>query len=131
MKVTKPRVQKRGVIYSVFILGLLTAIALRAIIVVNHINPFWVRPLWYFAVLGNFIFFYYRFKISQKRKNAIEDFKLMEKIKADLCMDDESKDVIIYLLNSIKKSPENLNYLIIFIFSLFAIVLDIFFSMYF
>lgn len=115
-------------IYAVFILGLLTAIALRAIIVVNHLNPSWVSPLWYFAVLGNFVFFYYRFRITQKRKRAIEDFSLMEKVKEDSCMDEESKEVIAYLLNSIRKSPENLNYLIIFIFSILAIALDILFS---
>lgn len=131
MEIVKPRIQNKVVIFSVFILGLLTAIALRAIIVVNHIDPHWVRPLWYFAVLGNFIFFYYRFRITQKRKRAIENFKLMEQIKADSCMDDQSKDVMLYLLQSIKKSPENLNYLIIFIFSLLAIALDIIFSLYF
>jgi hypothetical protein len=124
----KPTVQNRTVIYAVFITGLLAAIALRAIIVANHIDPYWVRPLWYFAVLGNFIFFYFRFKISLKRKKAIEDFKLLEKVTSDTCLDDESKDVVIYLLNSIKKSPENLNYLILFIFSILAIALDIILS---
>jgi uncharacterized protein YacL len=123
----KPKLQSRAVMSSVFILGLLAAIALRAIIVANHINPLWIRPLWYFAVLGNFVFFYFRFRIAQKRKKAIKDFMLVERISEESSMDEDSKEVTLYLLSSISKSPENLNYLILFIFSLLAIALDILF----
>ena len=40
-------------------------------------------------------------------------------------MDD--RDVLIYLLTSLQKSPENLNYLIIVAFSILAIAIDLFF----
>jgi hypothetical protein len=112
-------------IYGYFILGLSTAVAFRALIVLDHIQPTWVRPVWYFGVLGNFVFFFYRFRVSVRRKRAISDFKLIEKIQSGNALTATDRDVIIYILRSIKLSPENINYLIIFLFSLFAIGLDI------
>ncbi|MFA5802139.1 MAG: hypothetical protein WC911_06635 [Thermoleophilia bacterium] len=112
-------------IYGAFVLGLSTAIALRAIIVLEHVQPDWVRPVWYFAVLGNFIFFYYRYQITEKRKRAIRDHKIMEKLAQKEALSDSDREVLVYLLNSITKSPEHLNYLIIFVFSLVAIAIDL------
>ncbi|MFC1844289.1 hypothetical protein ACFLZ5_05810 [Thermodesulfobacteriota bacterium] len=112
-------------IYGYFILGLATAIAFRALIVLDHIQPTWVRPVWYFGVLGNFVFFFYRFRVSGRRKKAISNFQLIEKIQSGNSLTATDREVIIYILRSIKLSPENINYLIIFLFSLLAIGLDI------
>jgi len=54
----KPALPSKYIIYGAFALGLSTAIAVRAIIVLDHLHPSWVRPVWYFAVLGNFVFFF-------------------------------------------------------------------------
>ncbi len=112
-------------IYGAFVLGLSTAIAIRAIIVLEHIEPDWVRPVWYFAVLGNFVFFYYRYQITEKRKNAVRDHRLIEKIAGKETLSDDDREVLTYLLTSIKRSPEHMNYLIIFVFSLVAIAIDL------
>jgi hypothetical protein len=117
----------RYMIYGAFVLGLSTAIAIRAIIVLDHVQPGWVRPVWYFAVLGNFLFFYYRYQITEKRKKAVRDHQLIEKVAALDSLSEDDREVLIYLLNSIKKSPEHLNYLIIFVFSLVAIAIDLVF----
>lgn len=114
-------------IYGAFILGLSTAIAIRALIVLNHVEPAYVRPVWYFAVLGNFVFFYYRYQITEKRKKAIQDYQLIEKILTQRHLSEEDRDVLVYLLTSIRKSPEHINYLIIFVFSLLAIAIDLVF----
>jgi hypothetical protein len=119
------RLSPRYKIYAAFWLGLSTAIAIRALIVLQHLNPAWVRPLWYFAVLGNFLFFYYRYQITAKRKRAIRNHRLIEKITDKMALTDEDREVLAYVLNSIKTSPEHLNYLIIFFFSLLAIALDL------
>ena len=124
----KPRIYSNTIITGAFILGLLTAIALRALIVFMHVNPDWVRPIWYFAVVGNFFFFYFRFIITQRRKKAIKDFELIKKIKEGKGLTDDEREVTIYLLSSIEKSLENYNYLVIFIFSILAILLDILLS---
>lgn len=111
--------------YGVFIIGLLASSAFRIIIVIEHLYPSWVRPVWYFAVLGNFAFFFHRFRITVKRKKAVDDFQLIEKVKSGACLSKEESEVLVYLLSSIKRSPENINYLIIFLLSLMAIGADI------
>lgn len=112
-------------IYGAFGLGLATAIAFRALIILGHVAPSWVRPEWYFAVLGNFVFFYYWYRIAEKRKRAVEAYGLIDKVRQDACFAPEDRDAIIYLLSSVKRSPENINYLIIFLFSIVAIVVDV------
>lgn len=111
-------------IYAAFWLGLSTAVAIRALIVLDHVNPDWVRPVWYFAVIGNFLFFYYRYQISTKRKHAIRNHQLIEKLEQKSELTASDRDVIVYVLNSVRTSPEHLNYLIIFFFSLIAIAID-------
>ena len=56
------------------------AIAFRAIIVLQHLEPSWVRPVWYTGTAGYVLFFLYRYHITRKRKKAVEDFQLIEKI---------------------------------------------------
>jgi hypothetical protein len=77
------------------------------------------------GVLGNFVFFYYRYQITEKRKKAIQDYQLIEKISKQQYLSDDDRAVLTYLLSSIEKSPEHINYLIIFVFSLLAIAIDL------
>jgi hypothetical protein len=123
----KPALPSKFIIYGAFTLGLATAIAVRAIIVLDHLHPSWVRPVWYFAVLGNFVFFFYRYRVTEKRKKAIHRHRLLEKLSSQDPLSNDDRDVLIYLLTSLKKSPENLNYLIIVAFSILAIAIDLFF----
>ena len=125
MEKEKPAISPAYKIYGFFVLGLATAIAFRALIVLDHVQPTWVRPVWYFGVLGNFVFFYHRFKISEKRKKAVTQHKLIEKIQVEEVLSSTDREVLIYILRSIKLSPEDINYLIIFLFSLLAIALDL------
>ena len=71
------------------------------------------------------MFFLYRFRISQKRKKAIRDYQLIEKVKANACLTDDDREVVLYLLSSIKVSLEDINYAIIFIMSIIAIAADL------
>jgi hypothetical protein len=124
LKIKKPHIVPKYVLYSFFVLGLLSAVAFRAIIVFQHLKPLWVRPVWYVGVLGYLMFFFYRFKITKKRKKAISDFKLLEKLKDNVNLTDRDRNVLIYLLCSLKVSPEDMNYAVIFLLSLIAIVFD-------
>ncbi len=128
MKIEKPAISSNYAIYGAFIIGLVAATAFRALIIIEHIQHSWVRPVWYFAVLGNFFFFFHRFRISQKRKKAVDDFQLIEKARSDAGFSEVDRDVLVYLLTSIKRSPENINYLTIFLFSLLAIAADLILS---
>jgi len=125
MEARPPQLAGNFKIYGAFALGLATAIAVRALIVLGHVRPTWVRPVWYFAVLGNFVFFYYRFQITEKRKRAVKEHGLIEKISSREALSQVDRDAIVYLLKSIEKSPEHINYLIIVVFSLLAIAIDL------
>ncbi len=114
--------------YGFFSLGLISAIAFRAIIVFQHLEPNWVRPVWYMGVVGYLLFFFYRFKITKKRKNAISDFELLEKVKNNTPLTDEDREVLTYILSSIKVSLEDMNYVLIFLLSIVAIAADIIIS---
>jgi len=121
----RPALAPAPLIYGAFALGLATAIAFRVLIILQHVAPGWVRPVWYFAVIGNLAFFSYRYRIAEKRKRTVDEHGLIGKIEADTCFSPVEREALIYLLRSIKRSPENINYLIITVFSVVAIGIDL------
>ena len=127
---TQPHTVPKYIIYGFFMLGLLSAVAFRIIILFQRLEPSWVRPMWYAGVVGYLVFFLYRYGISRKRKKAITDYKLIEKLRDNACLSDEDREVVTYLLSSIQKSMEDLNYYIIFILSVLAIAADIIISLF-
>ncbi len=116
------------IIYSFFILGLISAIAFRTIIVIQRVEPGWIRPVWYTGTIGYFFFFLYRYLITLKRKKAIEEFQLIEKLKVNACLTEKDREVVLYLLSSVKYSLEDINYAIIFLLSVLAIAADLLLS---
>ncbi|MCG2721580.1 MAG: hypothetical protein L6290_06155 [Thermodesulfovibrionales bacterium] len=119
----------RYIIYSFFILGLISAIAFRTIIVIQRVEPGWIRPVWYTGTIGYFFFFLYRYLITLKRKKAIEEFQLIEKLKVNACLTEKDREVVLYLLSSVKYSLEDINYAIIFLLSVLAIAADLLLSL--
>ena len=122
---TIPKIIPKPVIICFFLLGLLSSVAFRAIILLQKFNSGWVRPVWYFGVIGYMLFFMYRFCISARRKNTIIRSQIIEKLCDGASLSSEDRDAALYLLNSIQKSPEDWNYLAIFVLSVIAIVLDL------
>jgi len=107
-----------------FLVGLVAAFAFRVLIVFSHTYENLFRPAWYLGTIGYLLFFLYRFAISQKRKKAIEQYALIPKLEQSGQLSDEDRQVMVYLLSSIRKSRENLNYLFIFGLSFLAIIAD-------
>ena len=122
---TTPKVLPKPVIFGFFVVGLLSSVAFRAILFVQRFYPAGVRPLWYFAVVGFMVFFMYRYVISQRRKRAIAQTNIIEKLRDGQTLSAEDRDAALYLLNSIRKSQEDWNYLAIFVLSGIAIALDL------
>ena len=121
----KPHVVSKYVVIGFFMLGLSSAIAFRSLIVFQRIKPEWIRPAWYLGVTGYLFFFYYRFRISRKRKQAINDYMLIEKLESSKPLTKDDREVLGYLLSSIKISPEDRNYALIFALSVLAILIDL------
>lgn len=125
MSPTKPHAVPRYVTCLFFVLGLVSAVAFRAIIVFQRLEPEWVRPVWYIGTAGYFFFFLYRYWISIKRKRVVERFRLIEKLRENACLTDEDRGATLYLLSSVRQSPEDLNYAIIFVLSVVAVIADL------
>ena len=87
--------------YGYFLLGLSTAIAFRALIVIDHVEPAWVRPVWYFGVLGNFVFFLHRYRITERRKKVVKEYQLIEKVRSGSPLSSDERDVLVYLLQTL------------------------------
>jgi hypothetical protein len=121
---TIPKIVPKPVIVGFFVLGLLSSVAFRAIILLQKYRPGWVRPVWYFGVLGYMLFFIYRYYISHRRKRAIAQTSIIEKIRTGETLNADDRAAALYLLNSVRKSQEDWNYLAIFVLSLVAIALD-------
>jgi len=128
MEKNTPHIVPKYIIYVFFTLGLISAIAFRAIIVFQRLEPSWIRPVWYIGTIGYFFFFLYRYIITKKRKRAIQEFQLIEKVKTNACLTDKDREIVLYLLTSVKSSFEDINYAIIFLLSIIAIAADLFFS---
>ena len=120
-----PKIIPKPVIIGFFVLGLLSSVAFRAIILFQKFSPGWVRPIWYFGVIGYMLFFMYRYSISLRRKRTIRQASIVEKLKAGASLSTDDRNAVLYLLSSVQKSPEDWNYLAIFILSIVAIALDL------
>lgn len=118
------KVLPKSIIKFFFVLGIVSATSIRLIAVFNRFNPFISRILWYIGVIGYIFFFGYRFYISKKRRKTILENNLIEKLK-NHSLNQEDRDNIVYILDSILKSKEILNYIYIFILSIVAIIVDI------
>jgi hypothetical protein len=120
-----PHTVPTPVINLFFVIGVLSALSIRALIIFTHVHPEWFRPVWYLGTIGYVIFFLYRYRISQKRKQAISRYGLLDKLRGQGELSGEEREVLVYLLSSLAKSREDLNYLIIFILSILAVALDL------
>ena len=110
------------------LIGLTSALFFRLIIIIQHFRPSGVRVFWYVAVITNLIFFMFRYHIACKRKRAIYTTGLIPKLSNTAPLDQSDKKVLLYLVTSIERSWENLNYLGIAILSAVAIITDILLS---
>jgi hypothetical protein len=122
---TAPKIIPKPVIVGFFLLGLLSSVAFRAIVLLQKYSPDWVRPVWYFGVLGYMLFFMYRYYISQRRKRTIAHTNVIEKIRTGELLNQEEREAALYLLKSVRASQEDWNYLAIFVLSIVAIALDL------
>ena len=119
-----PHTLPPAVINLFFIIGLISALSFRSLMALKDMQPELFRPVWYVGIIGYILFFSYRYIISQKRKRTITDYDLITKVQQGK-LQESDRQAIVYLLASIKKSRENLNYLFIFATSALAIFFDL------
>ena len=120
-----PHTLPTPVINLFFVIGLLSALSFRLLLVVQEMAPQLFKAAWYSGIIGYILFFSFRYAISHKRKKAIIQSNLIEQINNGEQLSEEDKQAVIYLLSSIKKSREDLNYMFIFLTSALAVLYDL------
>lgn len=123
-----PHTVPSSVINLFFLIGVISAVSFRALIIFTHVHSEWFRPVWYIGTIGYVIFFLYRYWISHKRKRAIRQYALLDKLQGSDELSAEERQVLVYLLSSLAKSREDLNYLLIFFLSILAVAADLLMS---
>lgn len=124
VKVKAPKEVSLFTITAFFVIGLFSSLCFRLILIAGHVYPESVRFIWYCGVVGYLVFFLYRAKIAVKRRKTVRDFDLIRKIEESQ-LDESDKQAVTYILNSILISKEVLNYIIIFLLSGLAIIIDL------
>lgn len=117
-----PHTLPTSIINLFFVIGLLSALSFRLLLIVQEVTPELFKAVWYCGIIGYILFFSFRYAISQKRKKAIVQSNLIEQLNSGKTLSEEDRLTIVYLLSSIKKSRENLNYMFIFLTSAIAVL---------
>lgn len=111
-----------------FIIGLIATVAIRVVTVLIHVNPVYGKIAWYIGIIGFFLFFVYKFKLSLDRAKSIARQNLMEKLNDKKRLTNEDYSLIGAILCSLNLKKERVNYFFIFGLSalalLFAIYMD-------
>ncbi|AKB19024.1 MULTISPECIES: hypothetical protein [unclassified Methanosarcina] len=120
-----PRGYGMSVIKLYFWVGLISAILLRGIIIVDHYSVFWGKAIWYLGVAGYLWFFTHRYHIAKRRCSVVQDLDLLEKVRTRQKLSEKDLEGMEYLLWSLSVSKERANYLVISVFSIIALALSL------
>jgi len=104
-------------------IGLVATVAMRVVTVLMHLDPLYGKLAWYTGLIGFFLFFVYKFRVSQARSRVILRSNLIQKINESRNLTEEDYSTIAALLCGIDSKKERTNYF--FIFGLSAITLVI------
>lgn len=109
-----------------FIIGLIATVALRVVTVLIRMNPIYGNVAWYVGVAGFFVFFVYKFKVSQARSKLISQKNLVDKIAHQKQLTEEDYSLIGAILCSLSSRKERINYFFIFGLSAVALLLAVY-----
>ncbi|MDP8290279.1 MAG: hypothetical protein P9M02_04880 [Candidatus Susulua stagnicola] len=108
------------------IIGMIATIAVRVVTILMNVNPFYGKIAWYIGVIGFFIFFIYKFKVSQSRAQLIVEKNLIVKINNNQQLAKDDYVNVGELLCSLVSRKERLNYFFIFALSALALIFAIY-----
>ena len=109
-----------------FIIGLVATVAIRVVMLLIHINPIYAKIAWYIGVGGFFLFFVYKFKVSQLRSRTIIENNLVDKINRQEQLTKDDYNLVGAILCGLSSRKERINYIFIFALSAIAIILAIY-----
>lgn len=107
-----------------FWLGIVGALGLRVVLILNGYNPIYAKIAWYIAMFSLTAYYFYRKWIENKRRKMILATDLLEKVKKNI-LTSEDRNVVSTLLGSIIVSKQILNLNILFYASIIAIFVQL------
>lgn len=121
-----PRVHPKPVRLLYFWIGILATFTYRLIIVLNFYSPVWVKAAWYVGTIGFVVYFLHRYQVSQRRAEAIERFRLADRVEELKELSEEERSAMRYLFQTLRSSKEKWNYIFIFTMSGLALLVGLF-----
>jgi hypothetical protein len=112
--------------WTFFIIGIIAAIAIRAVTVLMHLEPVYGQISWYVGVGGFLLFFIYKYKVLRRRSLRIKEQNILSKIKNRETLKDEDYGLIESILCSLSSNKERINYLLIFVLSALALLIAVY-----
>lgn len=110
--------------WTFFVLGIIGAIGLRFVLIFQRYDARFALTSWYIAMTAFLFFYLYRYIIENKRRKIILENKLKEKIeKREL--DENDYKQIERVLDSLLVSKSKVNFLILFLLTILALILQI------
>ena len=107
-----------------FVVGLIAAIGIRLVLLLNRVDPLYSSIAWYSAIILYVFFYIFRLYIEEKRRSLIRKNRLREKLMDNKC-DAKDRKKIKILLDSILVSKLRWNLIILLILSATVLVVQI------
>ncbi len=110
----------------IFWVGVIATIAYRIIIFLNYLpNHLWSDIVWYIGTIGFVWYFAHRYNIEIRRAKIIKERGLEAKAAKAEKLSDDDRQALVETLRSLQSSKAQLNYIVIFVASGLALVVDI------
>ncbi len=105
-----------------FWVGVIATLAYRIIVILNYYSQLWVEIAWYIGTIGFIWYFAHRYRVENKRDLLVENQRLAYKVEKGGKLSDKDKSALIYILKGLKSSKAKWNYIVIFLFSVVALI---------
>lgn len=109
-----------------FGIGILAALAIRAVTVLDYFEPVYGKLAWYIGVIFFCLFFIYKFKVLLKKARFVKKYNLAEALNSGEKLSGEQKNFLSELVCSINSNKERINYFVIFVLSAIAVVIALY-----
>ncbi|MBU1084526.1 MAG: hypothetical protein ABIG55_06600 [Candidatus Omnitrophota bacterium] len=103
-------------------IGILAAVAMRAVILFMHINPVYAKTAWYVGMSFFFVFFIYRYNISREVYGEIIGRQLIKKLREKEELSESDREAVAGILCGLTSNKERINFIVIFVLSGIALI---------
>lgn len=122
----KNKLSKKYYRLMLFWVGIIATFSYRVIVILNHYSALWVEIAWHVGTVGFIWYFAHRYRVSNDREKSIKERDLVHKIYHNKKLDQDDRDILIYILKGLSSSKAKWNYIAIFVFSFLALIYSIF-----